>query len=175
MAVDMCIDSIKSFEQLSDQRWKSPCERHAQSLQSVLAYEIGRRRLGTMKTEQKPSCVTYQSGWGTWTRCQYSPAPTPSSVQYTPGRASLQAVCSSLNPAKDIQICVESLILLGGKRPGLVILIGRFHLWARLRGAELSNRSIEKVDLIVEIDDCMSGVRNYSVDPPAHSRALTYC
>ena len=33
-------------------------------------------------------------------------------------------------------------------------LIGSFHLWARLWGAKLRDRAIEKVDLVVEIDDC---------------------
>ena len=33
-------------------------------------------------------------------------------------------------------------------------LIGSFHLGARLWGAKLGDRAIEKVDLVVEIDDC---------------------
>ena len=38
-------------------------------------------------------------------------------------------------------------------------LIGRLHLWTRLWRAEFRDRAIEQVDLIVEIDDWSSNVR----------------
>ena len=38
--------------------------------------------------------------------------------------------------------------------PEVFELVSRFHLWAGLRGAELGDGAVEKVDLVVEVDDC---------------------
>lgn len=38
------------------------------------------------------------------------------------------------------------------------LLLGCFHLWTGLRAAELRDGAVEKVDLVVEVDDCFSPV-----------------
>lgn len=69
---------------------------------------------------------------------------------------------------------MESLTYAASKKPETIVLIGRFHLWARLRGAEFGNGSIEKVDLIVKVDDCVRKVRSCSVDRRASPWIFTY-
>lgn len=40
--------------------------------------------------------------------------------------------------------------------PEVFEFVGCFHLWAGLRGAELGDGAVEEVDLVVEVDDCIS-------------------
>lgn len=69
---------------------------------------------------------------------------------------------------------MESLTFVVGKKPETLVLIGRFHLRARMRGAKFGNGSIEKVDLIVKVDDCTRKIRSCRVGRRARPRIVTY-
>ena len=80
---------------------------------------------------------TYQSETERLVRCQYTLGPKPSDARYTPGPASLWAVCISHGPARDTQICRATNELSFGCSDVVGgILVRSFHLGARSWRAE---------------------------------------
>lgn len=43
------------------------------------------------------------------------------------------------------------------------LLVSRFHFWTRLGWAELGDRAVEKVDLVVKVDHCQAGMSVYGL------------